>query len=85
VLAERGEAEEAERLAREAVALAERTDFLSMHADALVDLAEVVRLLGRSDEAAPALKVALKLYKQKGNAAAAKRVTALVKALAVPR
>ena len=85
VLAERGEAEEAERLAREAVALAERTDFLSMHADALVDLAEVLRLLGRSDEAMPALRVAQKLYKQKGNMAAATRAAALVKSLPVAR
>jgi tetratricopeptide (TPR) repeat protein len=85
VLAERGEAEEAEHLAREAVALAEQTDFLSMHADALRDLAVVLRLLGRADETAPVLKSAQKLYRQKGNKASATRVAELLKSLPVPR
>jgi DNA-binding SARP family transcriptional activator len=85
VLAERGEADEAERLAREAVALAESTDFLSMQADALADLAEVLRLIGRGDEAVPVLRSALKLYKRKGNKVSAARVAGVVKSLPVRR
>jgi hypothetical protein len=44
-----------EELAREAVALAERTDALETHGEALVDLAEVLSHGGRSDQAAAAL------------------------------
>ena len=49
-LARRGQVETAEELARDAVALAEPTDALDMRADGLVDLAEVLRLIGRPDE-----------------------------------
>ena len=51
VLARRGELEEGERLAREAVALAEETDMLNAHADALLDLAEVLALAGQDARA----------------------------------
>jgi class 3 adenylate cyclase/tetratricopeptide (TPR) repeat protein len=73
VLAARGEVEEAERLAREAVALAERTDHLEAHADALMTLAEVLRRAGRADEATPALRDALDLSRQKGNTVLTRR------------
>jgi predicted ATPase/class 3 adenylate cyclase len=73
VLAARGEVEEAERLAREAVALAERTDHLEEHANALMTLAEVLRRAGRADEATPALRDALDLLRQKGNTVLARR------------
>ena len=46
-LARLGRLEEAESLAREAVAHADGKEFLGFHADALVDLAEVLRLSGR--------------------------------------
>ena len=42
ICARRGDAEEGEALAREAVRLAEPTDLLVLRADALLDLAEVV-------------------------------------------
>jgi DNA-binding SARP family transcriptional activator len=71
VLARSGEREEALALAREAVALAGGTDFLNHHGDALADLAHVLFLLGRHDEAAAALGQALEVYERKGNAAAA--------------
>jgi class 3 adenylate cyclase/tetratricopeptide (TPR) repeat protein len=74
VLARRGEAEAAERLAREAVDLSRETDLVNTRADALVDLAETMRLLGRDDEAAPALEEALQLYEAKGNVASAAAV-----------
>jgi tetratricopeptide (TPR) repeat protein len=68
--------DEAHALAIEAVRLAERTDFLTIHADALVDLAEVVREGGRTDEADAALAAALELYQRKGDVASAARVRA---------
>ena len=52
VLAHRGDFPEAERLVREATLLAIGSDFLSDQADALTDLAEVLRLAGRPEEAA---------------------------------
>jgi hypothetical protein len=67
VLARRGEFELAERHARDAVALAERTDFLSLHGDAVSGLAEVLRLAARADESVSAAEEALALYERKGN------------------
>ena len=72
-LARRGEDVAAEDLAREAVALAEPTDALDMRADALVDLAEVLRLIDRKDEPKGVLEEALRLYEQKGNVVSAAR------------
>ena len=66
VLAERGLAADAEALAREAVHLAEQTDRLNHHADALVDLAAVLRTAARADEP-HVLDAALELYERKGN------------------
>ena len=71
VLARRGELEEGERLAREAVALAEETDMLNAHADALIDLAEVLTLAGQ--DALAELDRALALYERKGNLVMAER------------
>jgi len=65
----RGEHAEAELLAREAVALGERTDRLNLHADALCDLADVMSAAGRHDEAAAALRQALERYERKKNLA----------------
>jgi tetratricopeptide (TPR) repeat protein len=79
VLAGRGEHDEAERLAREAVALAEVTDMLNLHADALISLAEVLVLAGK--EARPALEQALALYERKGNLVVAERTRARISAL----
>jgi tetratricopeptide (TPR) repeat protein len=73
VLAVQGAGEEAERLAREAVDLAARTDHLEEHADALMTLADVLRQAGRAAEAVPAVRDALRLYKQKGNTVLARR------------
>jgi tetratricopeptide (TPR) repeat protein len=73
VLAAQGAGEQAERLAREAVDLAARTDHLEEHADALMTLAEVLRRAGRAHEATPALRDALDLLRQKGNTVLARR------------
>jgi class 3 adenylate cyclase/tetratricopeptide (TPR) repeat protein len=67
VLARRGEHPEAERLAREAVAIGEGTDMLDAQGDTHADLGEVLLLAGQEDEAAAALQQALARYERKGN------------------
>ena len=68
--------DEAYALATEAVRLAERTDFLTIHADALVDLAEVQRQGGYGDEAEASLAEALELFERKGDVASLARLRA---------
>jgi tetratricopeptide (TPR) repeat protein len=76
VLARRAEFDSAERLAREAVELASGTDYLENEALARADLAEVLELAGRRDEARAELGRALELYEQKGIVVQAERVRA---------
>jgi DNA-binding SARP family transcriptional activator/class 3 adenylate cyclase len=59
--------DEAERLAREAINFAAASDFLPARADALADLAEVLELAGRREEAEGALEDAIALYQEKGH------------------
>jgi tetratricopeptide (TPR) repeat protein len=66
VLSRRGEPEEAERLAREAVGIVAETDYLEVTADAYLALARVLDAVGKSDEAQPAWRKALELYERKG-------------------
>jgi tetratricopeptide (TPR) repeat protein len=73
VLARRGKHVVAERLAREAVALAERTDFLNALGDTYTDFAEVLELAGRSQEAADTYARALACYDRKGHTVMAER------------
>jgi tetratricopeptide (TPR) repeat protein len=73
-----GQLEEGERLAREAVALIDQTDFPIDRADARMDLAEVLVLAGPPDEAAEVLQDALRLHEQKGNLVSAERTRALL-------
>jgi predicted ATPase/class 3 adenylate cyclase len=77
IRARRGELGEAESLAREAVALAEKTDLLNTQGDTLADLAEVLALGGRPDEAAAVLEQAAEVFERKGNLASLARVRAL--------
>jgi predicted ATPase/class 3 adenylate cyclase len=74
VLARRGRLMEAEALAREVVSLAERSDFVVYHGDALVDLAHVLHDAGRGDEAAAAATAGLHLHEQKGNLVSAAKI-----------
>jgi class 3 adenylate cyclase len=76
VHAHRGECAEAEALAREAVAMGEQTDSLDVQAEALCDLAEVLRAAGKSSEAAGAFDEALDRYERKKNLAMARQVRA---------
>ena len=77
VLAQRGDFENAERLAREAIEAAGRSDYLDLHARAIEDLVEVLRLAGRSAEALAELEHATRLHEQKGNLVSVARTRAL--------
>ncbi len=72
--AHRGQHAEAESLAREAVAITERTDMLNLQGDALCDLAEVLHAAGRAEEAGATLTEALERYERKRNLAMAAQV-----------
>jgi class 3 adenylate cyclase/tetratricopeptide (TPR) repeat protein len=78
VFARRGDRVEAERLAREAVALSEETDGLDAQGDALADLAEVLLLAEKPDVAADAMEQALERYERKENIVSAKRAKARI-------
>jgi predicted ATPase len=76
VLSARGEPEEAESSAREALAFAERTDDTNTIADDHVVLGGVLALRGDGEGARAELSRALELYKRKGNLVGADRVRA---------
>jgi tetratricopeptide (TPR) repeat protein len=76
--ARRGDFAEAERLLREAVALSEDVDYINQVAEIWFDLAEVLTLAGRRDEAARALQRALALQDAKGNVVGAARTRNLL-------
>jgi tetratricopeptide (TPR) repeat protein len=78
VLAHLGELDEAERLGREAVAISSATDVVDLRAQALADLAEVLRLADRREESRAFAEEALELYEKKGNVVAAGRLHALL-------
>jgi class 3 adenylate cyclase/tetratricopeptide (TPR) repeat protein len=73
VLARRGEHAEAERLAREAVAICDETDMLDAQGDAYADLAEVLKFASKPTEAASALEQALERYERKESRVSAQR------------
>jgi ATP/maltotriose-dependent transcriptional regulator MalT len=73
VLARRGDVEDAERLAREAVAITDPTQNLTFRAGSLVDLGAVLELIGKPEDARVALARALDLYERKGNVVMAER------------
>jgi class 3 adenylate cyclase/tetratricopeptide (TPR) repeat protein len=76
VLARSGEHGEAQRLALEAVAIADDTELLDMQGAAYSDLGEVLLLTGKADEATAAFEQALARYKRKGNFVMADRTQA---------
>jgi tetratricopeptide (TPR) repeat protein len=78
LLARAGLSADAELAAREAVERADSSDYLYLRANALMDLAEVLRLALRMDEAVASVTAALKLYEQKGATASAARARALL-------
>ena len=85
LLARGGQLADAESLAREAVALARRTDAPSLEADSLMNLAEVVRLTGEPGQVEPIVDEALSLYRAKGDLASAGRAQVLRESLSPAR
>jgi tetratricopeptide (TPR) repeat protein len=84
VLARRGGHAEAERLARDAVAMGDETESLNRQGDANADLAEVLLLCGERDEAVAALETAVERYERKGNLVSAQRARARLAELRDP-
>jgi class 3 adenylate cyclase/tetratricopeptide (TPR) repeat protein len=78
-LARRGRHDEAVAFAEEAVRMAADTDYLDLHADTLRALAEVLRLAGRNEDAASAVRTALDLYRKKGNVVGERRASELLR------
>ncbi len=76
VLAERGEAEAADDLSREAVRLADETDSLNIRADACLARAVVRRSAGDDRDARALRERAADLYAEKGNVVSARRARA---------
>ena len=81
VLARRGEHAEAERIAREAIAICDESEMLDLQGDAYADLGEVLLLGGESDEATSALQQALERYERKENLVMAERTRERLAAL----
>jgi tetratricopeptide (TPR) repeat protein len=77
VLSRRDEYHGAEELAREAVALADETDWLNMRGDARISLAATLAAAGKSDESRLVRAAAAGLYEAKGNLVSARRAQAL--------
>jgi tetratricopeptide (TPR) repeat protein len=80
VLARRGEGAEADLMTRRVVALAAETDELETRATTLLDRAEVLRVLGRAEDATPCIEEALALYERKGDIASRARARAMLDA-----
>jgi tetratricopeptide (TPR) repeat protein len=81
VHAQRGEHEEGERLAREAVAMSEQTDALDEQCLVLWDLAEVLAAAGRTGEAVSAFEQALERSRTKKNLARAAQIRRRLKTI----
>jgi ATP/maltotriose-dependent transcriptional regulator MalT len=78
LMARRGDYEPAERLAHEAVQLAEQTDDIGAQASALIDLAEVLTLAGKTGDTSSLIGRARGLFEQKGNVVAARAAAGLL-------
>ena len=73
IVARTGNAELAEELARTALDLVQKTEALTLQADAWSELAYVLRANGKIDEARQAIAEAITLYRSKGNIVSAAR------------
>src|SRR5207247_8604743 len=78
LLAQRGDAKAAAALAGESVAIWAARDNLLWHGYALMDLAEVLRLASRAEEAVPIVEQAIELFERKGIVSAADAARALL-------
>jgi class 3 adenylate cyclase/tetratricopeptide (TPR) repeat protein len=77
VRAREGDAAVAEELIREAVEIADRTDFLFDRGTVQLDLGEVMEILGRDEDARAARVRALELFEDKGDVVSADRTRRL--------
>jgi class 3 adenylate cyclase len=77
LLQREGRLSDAESLLRQDLDLVARTDYVTDHADILVDLAEVLAAAGHTEQAIDSLDEAFGLYQAKSNVVAAARVRAL--------
>jgi class 3 adenylate cyclase/tetratricopeptide (TPR) repeat protein len=82
-LAGTGEHERAADVAREAIASADRTDYLNLRADALVAYADVLKRSGDSGWIEP-MRRAGELYEAKGNVVSAARIRRVLEPAAMP-
>ena len=82
VLAQRGRFDEAERMARDALAYFEGTEYSIDRTDVLMSLAEVLRLSGRPEEAIATTHEALGLFDQREDLVSAAHARELIQALA---
>jgi tetratricopeptide (TPR) repeat protein len=78
LLAQQGDTATAEELARDSVAIWAERDVLLWHGYALMDLAEVLGLAGRVQEAVSAIEDAVELFERKGITPAAETAGALL-------
>jgi class 3 adenylate cyclase/tetratricopeptide (TPR) repeat protein len=76
LLVDAGALEEAERVARDALAIVEPTDLLDLRGDVLLELAVVLGSRGRIDEARECIERGRGLYEAKGNVVAVERARA---------
>ena len=67
MLAREGDADGGTALALEAIDLAAGTADIELQADALLDLDEVLEIIGREQERGPHIREALALYERKGD------------------
>jgi len=76
LLVDAGALDEAERVARDALAIVEPTDLLDLRGDVLLELAVVLHAGGRADEARKCIQTGIGLYEAKGNVVAVERARA---------
>jgi tetratricopeptide (TPR) repeat protein len=80
ILARSGALADAEALARTALDMARQTEVPGLHASAFQELASVLQLAGRHDEARRALDEAVRIHVAKGDVVSARLARALLDA-----
>jgi predicted ATPase/class 3 adenylate cyclase len=84
LLVRRGDIKAAEALAQDALRVAAATDDINQHARVLLDLAHILELRGRTEDAFGAVQQAVTLFEQKGNVVSAEAAKGLFPTLARP-
>lgn len=87
-LAQRGHPRDADMVVRRGLRLAEQTDGAFLRAEALIDLASILTLAGRTNEAIPPAKKALRVFERKGaesQVVVVRQIVAVLESGRVPR